>query len=126
MLYMRHVVTGINQYAFGVDKYSAGAVYWKQIDLRRIDVKTSKILKHNGFLHSRTRVAGLYRKRKTGGKGLISGGDCELSEQNGLWEYMETSNEPMPNAVKSQDFLKEIMGKKVYEKNSKDQKEDNW
>lgn len=51
-------------------------------------------------LHSRIKVARLCLKRTPGGRGLIFGENCELSEQNNFWEYMKTTNESMLEAVK--------------------------
>ena len=68
----------------------------------------------------------LHLKRTTGARGLVSVKDFVLNECNGLWEYVDTSNEPMLQDSKSEDFLIETMGEKEYEKNSEDQKQGKW
>ena len=95
---MRYITTGIIQWALGAVRYSAKVFDWTRGDLSRIDGKTKKIL----------------RKRKTGGRELISVEDSVLSECNGLREYVETSNEPMLKGIEIEDFLTETMGKEEY------------
>ena len=78
----------INQWAFGVVRYSAGTVDWTRGDLELLDRNTRKILACNGLFNLRANVARLYLKRCEGGKGLISAKDCVLSECHGLWDYL--------------------------------------
>lgn len=95
-------------------------------DLSRTDVKTRKNLTSNGCLHPGVTMEKLHLKRTTGARGLVSVKDFVLSECNGLWKYVDTSNEPMLQDSKSEDFLIETMGEKEYEKNSEDQKQGKW
>ena len=76
MLYMRHVETGINQWALGVVTYSSGVVDWTWGDLNRIDVKTSKILTSNRCLYRKADAARFFLKRKYGERELISVENC--------------------------------------------------
>ena len=69
MLYVTHVIIGINQCALGAVRYSSRVVEWTWGNLSRTDVKTRVILAGNGCLHPRTNVARLYLKRKTWGRG---------------------------------------------------------
>ena len=109
----------INQWVFGLVRYSAGTVDWTRGDLELLDRNTRKILTCNGLFNLRANVARLYLKRCEGGKGLISAKDCVLSECHGLWDYLEKSKEPMLKGVVKEDFIMEKEGKKEYDKRTK-------
>ena len=74
-LYARNMFMGINQWALGVVRYSAGIVCWTGGDLELLDRKARTILTCDDLLHPRANVARLY---------LIPAKDCVLSECNGL------------------------------------------
>ena len=63
------MISGINAWAVGVIRYSAGVLDWTIQDLRRMDVKTRKILAMNGARHPRANVDRIYLKRNEGGRG---------------------------------------------------------
>ena len=83
-LYAGNLVKGINTWAIGVVRYSAGVLDWTKEDLRQMDVKTRKMLTLCGAFHKRGSVGRLYLKRKEGGRGLISVEDCVRQEEAGL------------------------------------------
>ena len=65
-----NLIDGINTWAVGVVRYSAGIVDWTMEEVANMD-RTRKILAMNGCLHTRSNVARLYLPRKEGGRGLI-------------------------------------------------------
>ena len=83
-LYAGNLVKGINTWAIGVVRYSAGVLDWTKEDLRQMDVKTRKMLTLCGAFHKRASFGRLYLKRKEGGRGLISVEDCVRQEEAGL------------------------------------------
>ena len=70
-LYAGHLVQGINAWAIGVVRYSAGVLDWSQGELKQLDIQTRKTLTMCGAFHKRGSVGRLYLKRKDGGRGLI-------------------------------------------------------
>ena len=83
-LYAGNLIRGINAWAIGVVRYSAGIIDWTEKDLKRIDVKTRKTLSMARAIHTRGSSHRLYIKRKEGGKGLISVEDCVKMERANL------------------------------------------
>ena len=63
-LYAGNLVKGINAWAIGVVRYSAGILDWTKEDLRQMDVKTRKTLTFCGAFHKRGSVGRLYLKRR--------------------------------------------------------------
>ena len=61
-LYAGNLVKGINAWAIGVVRYSAGILDWTKEDLRQMDVKTRKTLTFCGAFHKRGSVGRLYLK----------------------------------------------------------------
>ena len=110
-LYAGNLVSGLNAWAVGVVRYSAGILNWTACELREMDIKTRKILTMNGAFHKKGSVNRLYMKRKSGGRGLISVEDCVRLEERGLCEYVERSDEWMLQEVKAMGLLKDGLGK---------------
>jgi hypothetical protein len=90
-----NLVQGINAWAVGVVRYSAGILEWTKEELREMDVRTRKVLTMNGGFHRQGSVLRLYMKRKEGGRGLISVEECVRLEEKGLYEYVKASDEWM-------------------------------
>ena len=66
----------------------------------------------------------LYLKRCERGRGLKLAKGCVLSECNGLWDYLEKSEEePMLKEVVKEDFMVEKEGKKEYDRRTKERNE---
>ena len=57
---------GINAWAVGVVRYSAGILEWTKAELSEMDARTRKVLTMNGGFH---RQGSAYMKRKEGGEG---------------------------------------------------------
>ena len=112
-------IYGLNQWALGVVRYSAGIADWTRGDLKVLDRKRRKVLTCNDLFHPRANVAKLYLKRFGGGRGLILAKYCALSECNGLWDYLDKSKESMLKEVVKEDFIMEKEGKKEYDRRTK-------
>ena len=67
-LYGGNLVKGINTWAIGVVRYSAGVLDWTKDDLRQMDSKTRKVLTLCGAFQKRGSFGRLYLKRKEGGR----------------------------------------------------------
>ena len=61
------MVQGINAWAVGVVRYSAGILEWMKAELSEMDVRTRKLLTMNGGFHRQGIAFRLYMKRKEGG-----------------------------------------------------------
>jgi hypothetical protein len=75
------LIGGINTWAVGVARYSAGMVDWTIEEMASIDRRTRKILAMNGCLQTMSNVARLYLPRKEGGRGLIGIEECVTKER---------------------------------------------
>jgi len=98
-LYGGNLIKGINAWAVSVVRYTAGILEWSERELKGMDVKTRKILAMFGVFHIGSSVDRLYRKRKEGGRGLISVVDCVRVEELALGEYVDRSEEWMLKVV---------------------------
>ena len=74
------MIRGINNWALGVARYSAGIVDWIMEEVVSMDRRTRKVLAMNGCLHTRSNVARLYLPRMEGGRGLIGIEECVRGE----------------------------------------------
>ena len=76
-----NLIDGINTWAVGVVRYSAGIVDWTMEEVANMDRRTRKILAMNGCLHTRSNVARLYLPRKEFDlrRGLIGIEECVRS-----------------------------------------------
>ena len=114
-LYARNVIEGINVWAIGVVRYSAGILDWTKGELKAMDVRTRKLLTMNGVFNRKSGVGRLYVKRKDGGRGLVSAMDCVEGEKRSLSEYLRTSDEWMLKVVAEQRLIAEVESKKEYD-----------
>ena len=121
-----NLVTGINAWAIGVIRYSAGIIKWTKEELANLDRKTRKIMTMNRNLHPRSSVARLYLKRKDGGRGLISVEECVETESKGLHDYLGGSEEELLRFAKTEGVLKEDETKEAYKSRVKGKKESEW
>ena len=102
-----NVVQGINSWAIGIVRYTAGVLDWGKTELKAMDVKTRKTLTLHGAFHRNSDVDRLYLKRKDGGRGLISVVDCVRMEEENLMEYAATSAEWMLQKVVQHGIVKD-------------------
>ena len=98
-LYAGNLIAGINAWAIGIVRYTAGVLNWGATELKKLDVKTRKIMTLHGAFHRNSDVDRLYMKRKDGGRGLISLVDCVRIEEENLLEYVTKSSEWMLQKV---------------------------
>ena len=96
------LIDGINSWAVGVVRYSAGIVDWTMEDVANMDRITRKILAMNGCMHTRSNVARLYLLRKEGGRGLIGIEECVTRESKSLHGYLRESREWMLSCVEGE------------------------
>jgi hypothetical protein len=111
-----NMVMGINAWAIGAVRYSAGILDWNEGELKQLDVKTRKLMTMCGAFHKRGSVCRLYLKRKDGGKGLISVLDCVRVEEKSLCEYVGKSEEWMLKEVAAMEgILSEVESREDYQ-----------
>ena len=98
-LYAGNLITGINAWAIGIVRYTAGILSWGKEEMRRMDIDTRKTMTMHGAFHIKSSVDRLYLKRKGGGRGLISVTDCVRMEEENLVRYVAASEEWMLKKV---------------------------
>ena len=90
-LYAGNLIAGINAWAIGIVRYTAGVLEWTKKELKQMDVQTRKTMTMHGAFHRNSSVDRLYLKRKEGGCGLISVEDCVGEEEENLLKYVQSS-----------------------------------
>lgn len=105
-LYAGNLIAGINAWAIGIVRYTAGVLDWGKVELRKIDVQTRKMMTMHGAFHRNSNVDRLYLKRKDGGRGLISVLDCVRLEEENLLKYVTDSSEWMLQKVLEHGIVK--------------------
>ena len=115
-LYAGNLITGINAWAIGIVRYTAGILDWGSTELKKMDVKTRKTMTMHGAFHRKSDVDRLYLKRKDGGRGLISVVDCVRMEEENLLEYTTKSNQWMLQMVVQHEVLKGTVQEVEYKK----------
>ena len=121
-----NLIDGINTWALGVVRYSAGIVDWTMEEVANMDRRTRKILAMNGCLHTRSNVARLYLPRKEGGRGLIGIEECVRRESKSLHDYLRESTEWMLQAALKEKVIVEEESLQDHERRRKDKKVKNW
>ena len=115
-LYAGNLIRGINAWAVGVVRYSAGIIDWTKGDLSALDIKTRKTLSMCGAFHTRGNVTRLYLKRSDGGRGLISVEDCVRMEEANLARYIGESDEWMLKEVAEMGLVSGVETGEEYRK----------
>ena len=115
-LYAGNLVKGINAWAVGIVRYSAGILDWTRQDLKSLDVKTRKTLSMCGAFHTKSSVLRLYLKRAGGGRGLISVEDCVRMEEANLAKYLGSSSEWMLEEVARAGIVSGVESGEEYRK----------
>ena len=121
-----NLIDGINTWAVGVERYSAGIVDWTMEEVANMEGTTRKILAMNGCLHTRSDVARPYLPRKEGGRGLIGIEECVRRESKSLHGYLRESTEWMLQAALKEKMIVEEESLQDYERRRKDEKVKNW
>ncbi|TWW65015.1 hypothetical protein D4764_22G0006620 [Takifugu flavidus] len=83
----KHKIQAINTYALPVIRYPAGIIPWPLEEIQANDIKTRKLLTMHGGFHPKSSVLRLYRKRKEGGRELVSVQTTVQEEATSLREY---------------------------------------
>ena len=115
-LYAGNMIKGINAWAVGVIRYSAGIVDWTSCELKKLDVRTRKTLSMCGAFHTRSSTSRLYLKRKDGGRGLISIEDCVRMEEANLSHYIANSSEWLLKEVAEMRLVSSVETGEQYRK----------
>ena len=121
-----NLICGINTWAVGVLRYSAGIVDWTMEEVASMDRKTRKILSMNSCLHTRSNVGRLYLPRKEGGRGLVGIEECVKRESKSLHGYLRESTEWMLQAALKEKVIVEEEILQDYERRRKEEKVKNW
>ena len=114
------MIDGINTWAVGVVRYSAGIVDWTMKEVANMYRRTRKILAMNGCLHTRSNVARLCLPRKEGGRGPITIKECVRRESKSLHGYLRESTECMLQAALKEKVIVEEESLQDYERRRKD------
>ena len=122
-LYAGNLIAGINAWAIGVVRYSAGVLDWGKTELKKMDVKTRKVMTTHGAFHRKSNVGRLYQKRKDGGRGLISVEDCVRIEEENLLKYVNGSDEWMLQMVAQEGIIAGSIQSVDYRKRVEEQRE---
>ena len=121
-----NLIGGINTWAVGVVRYSAGMVDWTMEEMASMDRRTRKILAMNGCLHTRSNVARLYLPRKKGVRRLIGIEECVRKERKSLYGYLRESTEWMLQAAMKEKVIVEEENLQDYERRIKEEKVKSW
>ena len=121
-----NLIGGINTWAVGVVRCSAGVVDWTMEKMTSMDRRTRKILAMNGCLHTRSNVARLYLPRKEGGRGLIGIEENVRKERKSLYGYLRESTEWMLQAALKEKVVVEEENLQDYERRIKEEKVKSW
>ena len=120
------MISGINAWAVGVIRYSAGIVDWTMEGLVSMDRRTRKILAINRCMHTRRNVARLYLPRKEGGRGLFSIDECVRKESKSLYSYFRENTEWILQGVLKEKVLVKEENLQDYQKRKQEEKIRNW
>ena len=115
-LYAGNLARGIKAWAVGVIWYCAGILDWICNELRKLDIKTCKILIMAGAFNRKSSTGRLSRKRSEGGKGLISIEDCVKMEEVNLAQYIRSSEEWLLKEVNDMGLLSSAETGEEYQK----------
>ena len=95
--------TAINSLAVPVVTYSFPVVNWTSAEIKKLDVKTRKLLTIHRAHHPKADVDRLYIKRSEGGRGLLQIEMLHKSELIGMDEYFSKNKDWMIECVRSHD-----------------------
>ena len=123
-LYAGNLIAGINSWAIGIVRYTAGVLDWGAGELKKMDAKTRKTMTMHGAFHRKSDVDRLYLKRKDGGRGLISVVDCVRMEEENLLKYATASEEWMVQMVVNEGILRGSLPSVEYKKRVEQERKD--
>jgi hypothetical protein len=86
--------------AVPVLRYSFGIINWRQDKLRKLYMKTRKLLTIHGQHHPKADVERLYVPRIQGGRGLIQLEEAHITEITKLMEYVDSTEDPLTQIVR--------------------------
>ena len=86
----QNLIHAINSLAIPVITYSFGIINWTKVELKRLDIKTRKLLTSNKSHHPKSSVDRLYIKRSEGGRGLLQIEESYEVAIIGLHTYLQS------------------------------------
>ena len=119
-------IKAINTYASPIIHYTAGIIDWTMEELRECDQMTRKQMNIYKSLHPRSDIDRLYVPRKKGGRGLRSLEDLVLIEKTLLGEFVNNSQEPTLQKLKSEGIVKNSVSTKQKREEIEKDREDKW
>ena len=114
-LYSKHLISAINSCAISLLRYSGGIINWTQVELRKLDINTRKLMTMHGGFSMTSDVDRLYVSRKNGGRGLISVKFAIEHEKRNLSFYGHHSNDPYIKLIATDYQVFEEHGKEYKE-----------
>ena len=97
-------------------KKCTGIIDWTMQDIKKMNIRTQKIMTINGSLCPRSNVGMLQLKRYEGGRGLLSLEECVLAEMKSLNEYIRTDEELLLKKMRRENISFEEEMKEEYQK----------
>jgi hypothetical protein len=84
----KNIITATGALAIPVLRYSFGIISWRLEEIRKIDLKTRKILTMHKMHHPKVDIDRLHVKRKGGGRGLLQIETTYKAETINIAEYL--------------------------------------
>jgi hypothetical protein len=104
-LHAKNKIAAIGALAVPVLSYSFGIINWRLEEIRKVDMKTRKVLTIYKMHHPKTVIDGLYVKRKGGGTGLLQTEATYQAKIINIAEYLNTKyrEDQFASTVKSHE-----------------------
>jgi hypothetical protein len=93
-------MTAICAFAMPVLRYTFGIMKWTKGELKKLDIKTRKLLTMNGHHHPKASTHRLYLHRSRGGRGLTGCEDTHNCECTALAQYVLGSTDDLTQVVR--------------------------
>eukprot|EP00957_Ditylum_brightwellii_P102668 7824099-Ditylum_brightwellii.AAC.1 len=90
-----NIMTAVCAYVVPVLRYTFRIMKWSKGKLKRIDVKTRKLLTTHGFHNPNANTHWLYMHQSQGGRGLTELEDTHNTECAALAKYILKSHDPL-------------------------------
>ena len=127
----KHCIEATNTWAIPVMRYGAGIINWGLGELRKLDIKTRKLMKLHRAHHPQGDVDRLYVSRKLGGRGLQNIEEVVCREQNAMTTYFTRSPDPeligLIEHLKKENLMKgEVIDKLVDKQKDEENHQKRW
>eukprot|EP00957_Ditylum_brightwellii_P100062 7625491-Ditylum_brightwellii.AAC.1 len=88
-------MTAICAFAMPVLRYTFGIMKWTKGELKKLDIRTRKLLTMNGHHHPKASTHRLYLRRSRGGRGLTGCEDTHNCKCTALAQYVLGSTDDL-------------------------------